>query len=216
MKTLHSGKRIVFLAVVLLIGLNLRVAAEPTGAGGLACNFVGRAYFDPTSGQIQAAGYFADITGITGPLFSGEPSEQSAFFTFRSDVFQLTPLPENGDLQLAQGAPGNYAVYLNPTPIGDWDNPTTFSSGQPIAAFRRSEFLNLQFAQTSQHIIREDLISAQAFSFNGRNYSFNKISPGGLTLFIFISNTPLPGIIGFPVVLPYAGSCIAVDANRGG
>jgi hypothetical protein len=75
--------------------------------------------------------------------------------------------------------------------------------------------LNLQFAQTSQHIIREDLISARPFSFYGRTYSFNKIAPGGLTLFNFVSNTSLPGIIGFPVVLRYAGSCIAVDANGG-
>jgi hypothetical protein len=215
MKTLHLGTPILFLSVVILIGLNLRVAAESTGAGGLACNFVGRAYFDPATGQIQAAGYFTDITGITGPVFSGAPSEQSAFFTFRSDVFQLTPLPENGDLQLALGAPGNYAIYFNSTPVGDWDNPATFSNGKAIATFKRAEFLNLQFTQTSQHIIREDLISTQPFSFNGHNYNFNKIAPGGVTLFNSISNTPLPGIVGFPVVLPYAGSCIAVDANGG-
>jgi hypothetical protein len=38
---------------------------------------------------------------------------------------------------------------------------------------------------------------------------------GIVTLFNSVSNTPLPGIIGFPVVLPYAGSCIAVEANGG-
>ena len=217
MKTLYLRTQIIILAVLLSFSLADQIAAQPADAGGLACNFVGRAYFDPGSGQIQAAGYYTDITGIAGPLFSGAPSEQSAFFTFRSDVFQLTPLPANGDLQLFLGASGAFAIYFNSSPIGNWDNPDSFSSGQPIAVFNRAEFLDLLFGQTGehQHMIREDLASTQPFVFNGRNYDFKRIVQGGLTLFNFISNTPLPGISGFPVVLPYAGSCIAVAAADG-
>jgi hypothetical protein len=61
-----------------------------------------------------------------------------------------------------------------------------------------------------QHIIREDLISAQPFTFNGRTYDFHSIAPVGLMLFNLISDVPEVGISGFPLVLPYAGSCVGV------
>lgn len=110
---------------------------------------------------------------------------------------------------------GTYAIYFNATPVGDWSNPDTFSSGQSIAQFNRPEGLVLEFTDFINHVIGEDLDSTQPFVFHGHSHDFRRIAPGGLTLFNTVSTTPLPGtsINGFPVIFPYAGSGIAVGAN---
>ena len=214
MKSFCSRQRIMGVAMALLAGgLANTVEAQPTGAGGLVAHYVARIYIDPATGQAQCVGYFTDITGITASLFSGTPGEETAYFTFRSDVFQLSPLPANGDLQPDLFTAGNYAIYFNRQPIGDWSDPGTFSSGQPIATFKRPESFVSLLPQTFHSAIREELVSTQAFRFNGHNYDFNAIAPGGLTLMDVGSTTQLPGISGFSLVLPYAGSAIAVGAN---
>jgi hypothetical protein len=216
MKTPLSGARIVVLALTLLCGgLTAPREAQAGGAGSLATNFVGRFYFNPNTLQGFVAGYLPDIAGITGPLFDGSAGEGTAYFTFRSNVFQFTQLPTNGDLQLFLLSAGPYAIYFNAQPIGDWSNPDTFSSGQQIALFKRPEGLVLQFTDIGTHVIGEDLVSTQPFIFHGHHYDFRSIAPGGLTLFNTLSTTRLPGngISGFPLVFPYAGSGTAVGAN---
>jgi hypothetical protein len=216
MKTLSSGARIVVLTLALLCGsLTASREAQAGGAGSLATNFVGQFYFNPTTLQGFVAGYLTDIAGIGGPLFDGAPGEGTAYFTFRSNVFQFTPLPTNGDLQLFLLSAGTYAIYFNAQPIGDRSNPDTFSSGQPIAQFKRPEGLVLEFTDFINHIIGEALVATEPFIFHGDYYNFRNIAPGGLTLFNTASTTPLQGngISGFPVIFPYAGSGIAVGAS---
>jgi len=76
----------------------------------------------------------------------------------------------------------------------------------------RPEFLDLQFESFSfsQHAITETLVASQDFIFGGDKYNFNQLTPGGVTLYNYVSNTPLPAVAGFPLVLPYAGNCVAV------
>jgi len=216
MKTLFLGTRIVILALMLLCGsLGTPREAQAGGASSLATNFVGRFYFNPSTLQGFVVGYLPDIARISGPLFDGPPGEGTALFTFRSNVFQFTQLPTNGDLQLFLLSPGTYAIYFNAQPIGDWSKPDSFSSGQPIAQFKRPEGLVLEFTDIGTHVIGEDLVLSQPFTFKGHNYDFRSIAPGGLTLFNTLSTTPLPGngISGFPLIFPYAGSGIAIGAN---
>jgi hypothetical protein len=188
------------------------------GQSAVSCYLVGRVYFD-ANGNGQVAGYFSDINGIgaSNSLFNGAPSESTAFFTFRSDTLTFTPLPSNGDITLLLGTAGKYDIYYNPNPQGDWSNPDSFSAGQqfpghPIAQFKRPEFLDLQFESFSfsQHAITETLVASQDFIFGGYKYNFNQLTPGGITLYNYVSNTPLPAVAGFPLVLPYAGNCVAV------
>lgn len=224
MKRLFGGLRIVTLTLALFFGGLVAPpgaqAAGPGGAqavgpGGLAADFVGRLYLNPDTLQGFVVGYLPDIVGIAGPFFNGPPGEGTAFFTFRSSVFQTTALPTNGDLQLFLRSAGTYAIYYNAQPIGDWSNPDTFSSGQPIAQFKRTESLVSEFTDFINHVIGDDLVSTQPFIFHGHKYNFRSIAPGGLTHFNTVSTTPLPGngISGFPVIFPYSGSGIAVGAN---
>src|SRR6516165_8289087 len=102
MKRLFGGLRIVTLTLTLFFGGLVAPpgaqAAGPDGAqavgpGGLAADFVGRLYLNPDTLQGFVVGYLPDIVGIAGPFFNGSPGEGTAFFTFRSNVFQTTALP---------------------------------------------------------------------------------------------------------------------------
>jgi hypothetical protein len=204
--------------------------AQQVPAAAVACYFVGRAFLSADFSQGEVVGYFTDINGIgaANSLFNGSPSEQTAFFTFRSNVFSLTPLPPNGDIGLDLVSAGTFDIYYNPptptTPNGDWSNPDTFSSGQLVAHFMRPEVLFVQilqsdvanpppFESTSEHAITETLISSQSFIFKGHQYDFSTLVPGGVTLHELFSNTGVPGITNFPVGLAFAGNCLAVAST---
>jgi len=191
--------------------------AQQIPSSAVACYLVGRVYFD-SAGNAQVAGYFSDINGIgaSDTLFNGTPGESTAFFTFRSDPLTFKSL-SNGDITLFLGSAGRYDIYYNPNPKGDWSNPDSLSAGQkfpghPIAQSMRPEYLDLQFESFSfsQHAITETLVASQDFIFGGDKYNFNQLTPGGVTLYNYVSNTPLPAVAGFPLVLPYAGNCVAV------
>jgi len=169
------------------------------------CYFVGRAYLNST-GQGQLVGYFTNIKGISGSLFNGSPSEETAFFTFRSDVFSLTPLPVNGDIGLDAVSAGTFNIYYNINPKGDWTNPNTFSEGQLVARFSRSKSLFLQIGPVSEHVLSETLRYSRTFRFNNQTYSFSRLTPDGITLNQFVSNTPLGGTADFPFGLAFAGN----------
>ena len=203
---------------MLLMGWLPLAEAQQIPSSAVACYLVGRFYVDPTTGKGEVAGYFTDINGIgaSDSLFKGMPSESTAYFTFRA-MLSATSLPSNGDITLLLGSAGTYDIYYNPAPKGDWNNPDTFSGGQLVAHFSRPEFLSLQFDSFSftQHAITETLVSSQAFTFKGHRHNFKELTPGGITLYNYVSNTPLPPAVvaGFstsPIVLPYAGNCIAV------
>jgi hypothetical protein len=198
--------------------------AQQIPSAAVACYFVGRAFLNAI-GQGEVVGYFTNINGIPDPLFNGDPSENTAFFTFRSDVFSLTPLPSNGDVALDLVSAGTFDIYYNPTPNGDWGNPDSFSSGQLVAHFMRPETLFLQIAQSdsaspppfesiAQQVLTETLQSSQSFTFKGNKYDFDALTPAGITLYETASNTGVTGITGFPIGVAFAGHGIAVAGER--
>jgi hypothetical protein len=114
--------------------VGLAAEAQQIPATAVACYFVGRAFLSADFSEGEVVGYFTDINGIgaSDTLFNGSPSETTAFFTFRSNVFSQTPLPLNGDIGLDLVSTGTFNIYFNSTPNGDWSNPDTFSGGQPF------------------------------------------------------------------------------------
>jgi hypothetical protein len=105
-----------------------RDSCEP---GGLAAR--GKDLPEPQHRQGCVRRYVVHLNGITSSLFNGSPSESTTFFTFSTDVLQLTPMPNNGDVALDLVSAGTFSVYYNASPNGDWSNPATFSSGKLIA-----------------------------------------------------------------------------------
>ena len=214
---MKKAKAIVSTAVALgtfFAGLLSAAAAQPVPAGAVACYFAGRAYLNLMphgSGQGQVVEYFININGISGPLFKGPPSESTAFFTLRSNLFSFTPVRPDGDIVLQLVEAGTFDIYYNPTPPNrDWSNLDQFSSGQLVARFARPESLVLQILQTdsanpppfeslSNHPVTGTLMQSQSFTFKGQKYDFSDIVPGGITHNEFISNTGVAGIAGFPI-----------------
>jgi hypothetical protein len=199
----------------LMIGWLSAAEAQQIPSSAVVCYLVGRIYFD-NKGNVEVAGYFTDINGIgaSDALFNGTPSESTAFFTFHTTV-SISSLPSNGDITPLLGSAGLYDIFYNPKPKGDWSNPGSFASGQPIAHFSRPELLLIQFGSFSftQHTITETLLSSQDFVFKGHRYNFKELTPDGITLTNFISNTPVSPAGGFALVVPYAGNGVAVGGG---
>lgn len=199
---------------IVLFGLFAPLAAlDRTPASQVVWQHVGRIYLNPDTGKAIYAGYLVHINGVPGPLFNGAPSEETAFFTFGTDVLQLTPLPNNGDIVLYLVSAGTFSVYYNASPNGDWGNPDTFASGQLIATFARQESLFPIIGPLGLHSLSERLLSSHDFTFNGQTFNFNRIAPHGITFAQFFSSTPLAGIDGYPAAFPGAGAVIAIGAK---
>src|SRR5690348_11052743 len=108
------------------------VAAQLTGrlvgGGGLA-------------GEYEFLCYATFIEGLGASLFSGNPSEQTALITLRSDKFRFQTLA-NGSLihfgrLILPGTPlAQVRVYYTSNPSHDFSDPDSFSQGQLVGALQ--------------------------------------------------------------------------------
>jgi len=176
----------------------------------------GRVYLNQDTGKAVYAGYVVHLDGVSASLFNGSPSEETAYFTFSTDVLSLTPMPSNGDLTLYLVSAGSFNVYYNPSPNGSWSDPSTFSSGRLIATFKRDESLFPFFTTLGFHGVSETLGFSQEFTFNGQTYNFCRMVPNGITFASFFSSTPQStGRADYPVAFAAAGTTVAVGGpNR--
>src|SRR5215831_9497213 len=211
-----SGQAMIVALTVLTIALLGTVAPSQAQvpAAQVVWQHVGRVYLDPNTGKAVYAGYLVHLNGLPSSLFNGAPSEATAHFTFSTDVLQLTPLPSNGDVALTLVSAGTFNVYYNAVPSGNWNNPSSFSSGQLIATFTREESLFPQMGAFSFHSLSEVLTLSSKFIYNGQKYNLKDIAPNGITFAQFFSNTPLSGVAGYPIAFAAAGTTIAVGEPR--
>lgn len=171
---------------------------------------VARALLNP-NGTGQVIGYASQIDGVAGSVFNGTPSEATAFFTFRTDTFSLTPLPDNGDVHVTLLSPGTLNVYFNADPANDWKQPDTFSSGQLIATFHRAETMLIVLGSLQTDTASFQLESSKDFTFRGQTLGFETLSPNGINITNSASNTPLlTGMADFPIAFPFGGHAVAV------
>jgi hypothetical protein len=193
--------------------LALRADDHATPVGSVAWYQVGRAALNPATGQGFAYGFYTQVAGINSLLFSGAPNVGTAFFTFRSSVYQLVPLPANGDIGVNVVLPDTFNVYVNATPNADWTNPDSFSSGQLVATFSRKQFLLIQQTANSTGTEFAVLTSSQKFTFGGATVDIGSVVSGATITSVY-SNTPLPGVTGFPVGLAFAGHAVITGAAK--
>ncbi|PYU70099.1 MAG: hypothetical protein DMG49_11910 [Acidobacteria bacterium] len=110
-----------------------------------------------------------------------------------SDVFV------NGSIAWATLQAGStLSVYFNVSPHGDWSNPDSFSGGQLIATFRRTEGFftcsgDLNLLNTCSNVISGKLASSADFTFNGKTLNFNRSVALGLTNVTPMIDTSFPG-----------------------
>lgn len=189
---------------------------EPLKAASVAWYVTGRFYSAPDK-TTQDLGYFLHLQGIAGELFHGQPSEQSAHFTFRSAPFKARPIT-NGGLSLKLDAVGEFTLYLKHRPGASFDKPDSFSDGDPIATFRRtsvvmSSTLTAPTAANgllSLNVFTASLIWSREFEFQGARYDIGRLLPHGITQWGDASTTPLAAPQGFEESFAFVGSAIAL------
>jgi hypothetical protein len=103
--------------------------------------------------------------------------------------------------------PKPFSVYFNPVPVGNWSNPDTFSSGILIRCYQIAPEEFVQLPTLTRAVGTLTLTFSRKFSFSGNTCDLRKLLPV-LTFDDTISNTPVPGISGFPVGIPYGGDCL--------
>lgn len=190
---------------------------EPLRAASVAWYVTGRFYVAPDKSTLDL-GYFLHLQGIQGKLFTGAPSEQTAYFTFRSEPFHARSVT-NGDLSLGLDTVGGFTLYLKRQPGASFDKPDSFSDGMPIASFRRvSLVMGTTFSAPggtqglmSLNVFTASLTWSQEFEFHGEKYDLGRLLPHGITQWGEASATPLtPAPAGFEKVVAFVGSAIAV------
>jgi hypothetical protein len=180
---------VLFLTVVVFAAVSTPAMAgdkvvKRVPAGAVAFHFVGDlAYGAPP----ELVGYIAFIEGVDGPLFAGEPSKDTAYFTLRitSDMPMpiSMPIELDPDLGLSLLPPGmQFKVYFNPDPIArSWSSPDDFEQGDPIAVFEESALLSNSGSEASFNTFSSRLISSTPIEFGGQKINFRKLVPNGVT-----------------------------------
>lgn len=183
---------------------------QQTPTGRIVWHHVGRVFLNPNTGQFVYVGYLVGIDPIDGSLFNGSPSESTAYFTFSTDLAQLTPLPNNNDVALDLVSAGTFSIYYNATPGANWSDPASFTKGKRIATFHRKESVFQLIGPVSLHSLSETLMWSSNFEFGDQTYNFNRIAPNGITFAQFFSAVPQAGNADYLVTFSGAGTVFAV------
>lgn len=187
--------------------------------GEVAWYATGRFYV--TGNTMQDVGYFLHIQGIDGEIFNGHPHESTAYFTFSSQPFTATKVP-NAGLSISLDATGEFSIYLNRDGGASFDNPETFATGKKIATFSRvSVVAGVTIAEETKKGITEiatnafsaSLVRSEPFEFGDRWYDLKDLLPRGITQFGTAGTTIPADEHTSTIVVPFVGSAIAVGKS---
>lgn len=186
--------------------------------GELAWYVTGR-FYRKGDGSAADYGYFLHLAGIDGGLFEGAPGETTAHFTFAAEPFLATPV-SNGALNLSLDHVGDFSVYLQRQPQGDFGDPASFARGERIATFRRSSRVmgtaltadagGSTVAVFSNNVFSARLIESRPFEFNGREHDLARSIGVGITQFGTAAAVALPPVPGYEDTVPFSGSAVAL------
>ena len=178
----------------------------------------GRFYAPDNSSLVADYGYFLHVTGIAEPLFQGAINETNAYLTFAAQPF-LAGSASNDALAIGLDPVGEFSVYLQRTPVGNFDVPSSFAQGECIATFRRiglvvGTTLKSGPAQKQKPLIGSNVFSARLiesrpFDLGAGRYDFADIVGSGVTQFGFAASAGVqPPPSGYQSVVAFTGSAI--------
>jgi hypothetical protein len=189
---------------------------QPINPGEVAWYVTGR-FYAAEDGTLLDAGYFLHLQGVDSPLFAGAPGEGTAYLTFLADPFTAKDV-YNGDLTLGMDAIGEFAVYLNRAPAGDFDDPASFGRGEEVARFRRIAVVTGATVGAGEknrplfalNVFSARLAASREFELGGRRYDLRRLMPNGITQWGTAAETPTGPLAGYTGVIPFVGSAIAI------
>jgi hypothetical protein len=206
MGTRHRCLHRVILTIWPLGFLTLQPAIAEVPAGHIASHGLERDAIN-ADGTGEGVGYFTFLEGIPGPFFSGAPSEATAFFTFRTEPFS-TGIISNGNVVALLHPPGQFTVYFNKLPNGNWNDFNTFSRGQPIATFGFGTTQDVRSGSVQIGYTSAQLIAADDFEFQGARLNFKDLFPHGVTINFIVNPAPLNTSL--PLIVSLGFSAIAI------
>lgn len=184
-------------------------------------------FYRTDDGHLADYGYFLHLPGLDGALhggelFDGQPGETTAHFTFAATPFKAGGL-DNGALSLALDPVGEFCLYLQRKPAGDFDAPASFAEGERIATFRRTSLVVGTTVETGtgasaqllfgNNVFTAHLIDSRAFEFGGRRHDLAHSLGQGVTQFGTAATTAIvPPPKGYNLVVPFTGSAIALGS----
>lgn len=177
-------------------------------------------FYRANDGTLADYGYFLHLPVSDAPLFDGERGETTAHFTFAAKPFKALGV-ENGALSLALDPVGEFSLYLQRRPAGNFDDPASFAQGERIATFRRTSLVvGTTVAATAgagteplmgDNVFSARLLSSTPFEFGGRRHDLAHGLGPGVTQFGTAATTAVvPPPRGYDLVLPFTGSAIAL------
>lgn len=184
-------------------------------------------FYEAEDGSLADYGYFLHLPFADAPLFDGAPGEATAHFTFAAEPFKARTIV-NGALTLGRDPVGEFSLYLQRRPAGDFDAPASFEQGERIATFRRvgraigttvaaAVVVNGATVATpliGTNVFTAHLIASAAFEFGGRRHDLAKCLGRGVTQFGTAAAAPVaPPPAGYRRVLPFTGSAIALGGG---
>jgi hypothetical protein len=190
--------------------------------GEVAWYVTGR-FYAAEDGSLLDAGYFLHLQGIDAGMFSGDPGEGTARFTFLADPFTATPV-SNGGLSLGLDSVGEFAVYLNCRLGATFDDPASFGAGEEVARFRRVSIVTgatlgsgeADLPLFSLNVFSARLVSSREFELDGRRHDLRRLMPNGVTQWGTAAAGAAIDLAGYRSVVPFVGSAIAIGGAEGG
>ena len=183
----------------------------PSSANEIASASISRGAVAPDFGHAFGYGYYTYINGVSGPMFSGPPSEATAYFTFRTTVATTAVLEQNIDITPVLSSGASYNIYFNANPAANFANPDTFSSGLLVATFVRTGFILTQVGFVGYETFNSVLTYSQPFSFNGQTINFASLTPALRTSNRFGRLAFPSGLQDYPMWLSFTGSAVATQ-----
>lgn len=210
MKTL---RRLTCVSIIFLsIPIAMFARAQQTQvhrAAETVATYSNRLYLMPPT-QAVVAGYFTSIQGLEVPLFSGAPSESTAYLTWTLGAAGAA-IVTNGDVSTAVLKEGEVLnIYYNSSPNQSWNDPTSFSSGELVATFRSSPGTETSTGPVSLVTQSYVLTWSKEFVFGGQIKNLGRLLGPGFTNVSLGSNVPLPPVPGYVLVFAAGGSALAV------
>lgn len=201
---------------------------QPLPPAFLAWYAVGRFWTVPGHDELAFdAGYFLHL-GPIRPLFqplltsAGAPGPGSAHFTFCAAAFAVRKV-EDSPLKVSADTAGDFSVYYQREPRGDFGDATSFAAGTCIARFRRpfavvGEAIALDQSGASAPSVllnqfSAELVEAHAFEHDGHTWNLGALLPNGVTQWGV--GLTLPATATGPSAT-FAGSAIAVGPGTRG
>jgi hypothetical protein len=185
-------------------------------ASRLDMHFVVRLLTNPQTGAQEVIGFLTFKNGIQESLFSGPPSEKTAYFTLRIEGLTSTVIANTGHVGVQLRPAGQKLnIYLHEQPNNDWGRPEGFSTGKLIATYYEEVAQLINMGPVAESTATFELIGGSEFTFQGKRYDFREQTPNGVTAVSYFNMTELDtGIASFPKAFSGAGVGYTIGVVR--